>query len=315
MLRIGVTGRTGQVAQTLRERGPIASVEIVVLARPHADLLDADSIARAIEAAGCDVIVNAAAYTNVERAEAEPDLAMAINADGARHVAMAAKAVGIPVIQISTDYVFDGEAARPYREDDVPAPLGAYGRSKLAGERAVAETHANHVILRTAWIYSATGHNFVRRMLQLAETRSFVGVVADQIGCPTYAPDLADVIVAIAAQHVVKTGTAALRGIFHAAGTGGTSRAELARAIFAGSARRGCAPVRVDEIATADYPAPVQRPANSRLDAHKLAMLYRLQLPDWRQSLETCLDRLLAPVLAPDRDASLRHESPLREGR
>ena len=129
MLRIGVTGRTGQLAQSLGERGAMLSAEVVMLVRPDADLLDADSIARAVEAAACDVIVNAAAYTAVDRAESEPDLAMAINADGARYVARAAKAAGIPVIQISTDYVFDGQATRPYREDDAPAPLGVYGRS------------------------------------------------------------------------------------------------------------------------------------------------------------------------------------------
>ncbi|MHB8885457.1 MAG: dTDP-4-dehydrorhamnose reductase [Methylovirgula sp.] len=295
-MRIGVTGQTGQVAQALIERGPLQSVEVVTLARPDCDLCDADSIARAVAAAACDIIVNAAAYTAVDRAETEPDLAMAINAEGARHVALAAKAKGIPIIQISTDYVFDGHAERAYREADAPAPLGAYGRSKLAGERAVAEACSNHVILRTAWVYSATGQNFVRTMLRLGETRSSVGVVADQYGAPTYAPDLADVICAVAAQLVAKPDARELRGIFHATGQGAANWADLAEAIFAGAAQRGRPLVQVDRITTADYPTPAQRPKNSRLDMQKLAAIYGLKTPDWRASLEICLDRLVAPL-------------------
>ena len=295
MLRLGVTGRIGQVAQALVARGPLQAFDVVTLARPDCDLRDADSIARTIAAAGCDIVVNAAAYTAVDRAESEPDLATAINTEGARQVARAAKIHGLPIIQISTDYVFDGQAARPYREDDAPAPLGAYGRSKLAGELAVAEACADHVILRTAWVYGATGQNFVRTMLRLGETRGLVGVVADQYGAPTYAPDLADVICAIAAQLVARPEASELRGIFHATGQGAASWADLAEAIFAGAARRGRAPVRVDRITTQDYPTPAQRPKNSRLDMQKLAATYGLHMPDWRPSLETCLDCLVAP--------------------
>ncbi len=295
-MRIGVTGRTGQVAQALIERAPLQACDVITLARPDCDLLDAASIARAVEAAACDIIVNAAAYTAVDRAETEPDLAMAINAEGARQVALAAKAKGVPVIQISTDYVFDGRAERPYREDDAPAPLGAYGRTKRAGELAVAEACTNHVILRTAWVYSATGQNFVRTMLRLGETRSSIGVVADQYGAPTYAPDLADVICAVATQLVAKPDARQLRGIFHATGQGDATWADLADAIFAGAAQRGRPPVQVDRITTADYPTPAQRPKNSRLDMQKLATTYGLKTPDWRASLAICLDRLVAPL-------------------
>ncbi|MGB8276731.1 MAG: dTDP-4-dehydrorhamnose reductase [Methylovirgula sp.] len=296
MLRIGVTGRTGQLVHSLVERGPMRSVDVVTLARPDCDLLDADSIARTVEAAACDVIVNTAAYTAVDRAESEPDLAMEINAEGARRVARAAKVAGIPIIQISTDYVFDGQAAQPYREDDATAPLCAYGRSKLAGERAVAEACADHVILRAAWVYSATAQNFVRTMLRLGETRASIGVIADQFGSPTYAPDLADVILAAAAKLVAKPDAPELRGIFHAPGGGEASWADFAEAVFAGAARRGRAPVRVDRITTQDYPTPAQRPKNSRLDPQKLHSTYGLRLPDWRPSLEACLDRLVAPL-------------------
>ncbi len=296
MLRIGITGRTGQLASALIERGAVPAAEIIALARPECDLLDAESITHGVEASRCNVIVNAAAYTAVDRAESEPDLAMEINAEGARRVAQAARAAGVPVIHISTDYVFDGQAARPYREDDATAPLGAYGRSKLAGECAVAETAPDHVILRTAWVYSATGQNFVRTMLRLGETRASVGVVADQYGSPTYAPDLADVILAIAAQLVAKPHAPKLRGIFHATGQGEASWADLAEAVFAGAARRGRPLVRVDRITTEDYPTPARRPKNSRLDTRKLALIYGLRLPDWHPSLEICLDRLVAPL-------------------
>jgi dTDP-4-dehydrorhamnose reductase len=296
MLRIGVTGRHGQLAQSLGERVPAQSAEIVLLARPNFDLLDAGSIMRAVEAAHCDVIINAAAYTAVDRAEAEPDLAMTINAVGARHVARAARAAGIPLIQISTDYVFDGSATRPYREDDPPAPLCAYGRSKLAGEQGVAEVWENHVILRTAWVYSAYANNFVRLMLALGETRASIRVVADQHGSPTYALDLADAILAIAARLVANPARPELRGTFHAVGDGHASRAEWAEAIFAGAERRGGAPVRIEPITTEAFPTPARRPANSRLDGQKLATAYGLKLPDWRQSLELCLDRLIVPL-------------------
>lgn len=310
MLRIGVTGRTGQVALSLVERAPLQSVEVVTLARPDCDLLDADSIARAVEDSACDMIVNAAAYTAVDRAESEPDLAMTINAEGARHVARAAHSIGIPIIQISTDYVFAGHAERPYREEDATAPLGAYGCSKLAGERAVAEACANHVILRTAWVYSATGQNFVRTMLRLGETRSSVGVVADQYGAPTYAPDLADLICAIAAQLVAKPDAPELRGIFHATGQREASWADLAEAVFAGAARRGRPLVRVERIMTQAYPTPARRPKNSRLDMQKLAATYGLHMPDWHASLEICLDRLVAPLQEYLSKQSLSKERP-----
>jgi dTDP-4-dehydrorhamnose reductase len=296
MLRVGVIGRNGQLAQALIERGPLHSADVVVFARPNCDLLDVDSIERSLNTAGCDLVVNAAAYTAVDRAESEPDLAWEINAEGPRRLAWRAQAIGIPLIQISTDYVFDGKFDWPYREDDPVEPLGAYGRSKLAGEHAVAESCSNHVILRTAWVYSAGGQNFVRTMLQLGETRTSVGVVADQYGSPTYAPDLADAIFAIGAQLVAEPGAPNLRGIFHASGTGGVSWADFAGAIFSRAARRGRALVRVDRIATEDYPTPARRPKNSRLDCQKLQAIYGLRLPDWRRSLETCIDRLVAPL-------------------
>ena len=198
-MRIAVTGATGQVATSLQERaGP--KLEVVALARPAFDLASRAAVLAGVEAARPDVIVNAAAYTAVDKAETEEAEAFRVNAEGAAHVAEAAERLGVPLLHLSTDYVFDGALDRPYREDDPTGPTGAYGRSKLAGEKAVAAACGNSVILRTAWVYSPFGANFVRTMLRLNETRDEVGVVADQRGNPTSAIDIAEALVAIAAR-------------------------------------------------------------------------------------------------------------------
>ena len=247
-----------------------------------------------LRAARCDVIVNAAAYTAVDEAEREPDVAMRINGDGAGYVAEIAAELGAPLIHLSTDYVFDGALDRPYREDDPTNPTGAYGRSKLVGEHKIAAIYANHAILRTAWVYSPFGMNFVKTMLRLGETRSELGVVADQLGNPTYAIDIAEGIFAIA-RRMRADPSPTLRGIFHMTGAGEASWAEFAEYIFAEAAMRGRAPVAVKRITTADYPTPAKRPASSRLDGSRLAHAFDIALPDWRQSTKTCVARLLAP--------------------
>ncbi len=287
-LRLVVTGREGQVARALAEAGAVAGITVVCLARPELDLERPDGVVDLITAARPDVVINAAAHTAVDQAESEPERAMAVNAAGAGAVAAAAATVRAPVIQLSTDYVFDGLKRTSYVEDDPVAPTGAYGLSKLAGERAVMAATADHAILRTAWVYAPFGKNFVRTMLRLGAARDEVGVVSDQIGCPTYAPDIADGILAVARNLVDRPGDPALRGIFHMAGAGETTWAGLAEAIFAIEGL----PVRVRPIATADYPTPARRPANSRLDCAKLAGSHGLRLPDWRSSLAACLDRL-----------------------
>jgi dTDP-4-dehydrorhamnose reductase len=199
-----------------------------------------------------------------------------------------------PVIQISTDYVFDGAAERPYREDDPTRPLGAYGSSKLLGEQAVADATDNHAILRTAWIYSPFGRNFVKTMLRLAGDRDEIGVVADQAGSPTSALDIADGVLAVGRNLLEKPQDRALRGVFHMAGAGFASWAEFAAEIFSISGRLGGPSARVRPIDTKDYPTPAQRPANSRLDCAKLAAIHGVALPPWRESLEPCIRRLIA---------------------
>ena len=290
-MRIAVTGSKGQVASSLIERAG-SGVEVVALGRPVFDLEDRGAVIAGLEGARPDVVVNAAAYTAVDKAEAEEAVAVRVNGEGAGHVAEAAARLGVPLLHLSTDYVFDGALPRPYREEDPTGPAGAYGRSKLIGERLVAERCPDSVILRTAWVYSPFGSNFVRTMLRLSETREEVGVVADQVGNPTSALDIADALIAIAAK-AKDNSSPALRGVFHMTGAGEASWADFAEAIFSEAAARGRRLTRVKRIATADYPTAARRPANSRLDNGKLSRVYGLTLPEWRASLTACCARLI----------------------
>ncbi|SEG80185.1 dTDP-4-dehydrorhamnose reductase [Bosea lathyri] len=291
-MRIAVTGQSGQVVLSMLERAR-AGVTVVALGRPQLDLADLETIAPTIAASRPDIVVNAAAFTAVDLAESEEEAARLVNGTAAGAVAKIAAALGIPVIQISTDYVFDGTLDRSYREDDAVNPISAYGRSKLEGERAVAAATSNHVILRTAWVYSPFGKNFVKTMLRLAETRDEVGVVADQLGCPTSALDIADAIIAVACNLVERPDDDTLRGVFHMGAQGEAVWADVAEAIFTERAALGGAPVRVKRIATSDYPTPAKRPANSRLDSSRLATIHNVRLPQWQGALASCVRRLL----------------------
>jgi dTDP-4-dehydrorhamnose reductase len=297
-MRILVTGTEGQVARAIAERAAAHRVTVTLLGRPELDLAAPDGIQDAVCRAGGDVVVNAAAYTAVDQAETEPDLALAVNGRGAGAVAQAAARMGVPVVQLSTDYVFDGSLDHPYGELDPVQPLGAYGRSKLAGEQAVATSNPDHAILRTAWIYSPFGKNFVKTMLRVAESRDEVAVVADQQGSPTNALDIADGVIAVCRNLVERPGEEQLRGLFHMAGAGYTHWAEFAAAIFEQSRSLGGPSAQVRPITTAEYPTPARRPANSRLDCAKLAATHGVSLPPWRSSLEQCVKRLLEPAIS-----------------
>ncbi|MCW6513224.1 dTDP-4-dehydrorhamnose reductase [Lichenifustis flavocetrariae] len=296
-MRVVVTGRDGQVVRSLLERGARAGVDVIALGRPALDLADPAGVDAAVAQAAPHVVVNAAAYTAVDKAESEPELAWAINAGGAKAVAQAAARRGVPVIQISTDYVFDGSLDRPYREDDPTQPLGIYGQSKRAGEEAVAAATDNHAILRTAWVYSPFGANFVKTMLRVGASRDELSVVADQKGCPTSALDMADAILAVA-RNLVDRPDADLRGLFHMSGSGSTTWAAFAEAIFAASRSAGGPSAAVRPITTADYPTPARRPANSQLDCGKLARLHGVVLPAWQGSVASCVTRLLREASA-----------------
>ncbi len=295
-MRILVIGKEGQVARALSERASAHGASIVLVGRPQLDLADPSGVGDVLADIAGDVIVNAAAYTAVDQAEAEPDLADAINGIGAGAAAGAAAAMNVPFVQISTDYVFDGTADRPYREDDAVSPLGAYGRSKLLGEHAVSAANQNHAILRTSWIYSPFGKNFVKTMLRLARDRDEISVVADQVGGPTSAHDIADGIFAVCRNLLGKPTDRTLRGIFHMSATGTASWAEFAAEIFAQSAKLGGPSAAVRPVPTTEYPTPARRPANSRLDCSKIAAIHGVSLPDWRVSLRPCIERLLAEM-------------------
>ncbi|WP_088183171.1 dTDP-4-dehydrorhamnose reductase [Sphingobium sp. Z007] len=291
-MRIAVTGRSGQVVSSLLDRGLAYGHDVVAIGRPDLDLADPVTVSQSLEAAAPDIVVSAAAYTAVDKAESDADAAHSVNATGARLVADAARMMGVPLIHLSTDYVFDGALNRPYRETDAPAPTGVYGASKLAGERAVLETHGdNSVVLRVAWVYSPFGANFVKTMLRLAGDRDEISVVADQIGNPTSALDIADGILQVAANLSASTDPSR-RGIFHMTADGEASWADLAEAIFAVAARRGGPVAQVRRISTADFPTAACRPANSRLDCSLIARVHGVELPNWRPSLEAVVVRL-----------------------
>lgn len=290
-MRIAVTGREGQVACSLVEaaQGDRGN-EIIAVGRPTLDLTHPETVLSAIEAARPDLVVSAAAYTAVDQAEDEPELAFAVNDKGAGAVAAAAASLGVPVIHLSTDYVFDGAKDTPYLERDEPAPRSVYGASKLAGERAVAAANPSHIVLRTAWVFSPFGKNFLKTMLRLAAEREMVSVVADQWGNPTSAHDIADVIVRM--KEAVVDGALA-PGVYHFTAEGATNWADFAREILAASRKHGGPFAEVRNIATTDYPTKASRPANSRLATEKLTKGIGWQGPEWKKSMEAVVVRLL----------------------
>lgn len=292
-MKLVVTGREGQVVRSLLERAKDdEALDIVALGRPELDLADAETIRRAVAAARPDIVISAAAYTAVDQAEDEPEIAHAVNAAGAGALAEAAAQAGAPVIHLSTDYVFSGDAPEPYGEDDRPDPQGAYGRSKLAGEEAVAAANSEHVILRTAWVYSPFGKNFVKTMLRLAGDRDEIAVVSDQWGNPTSALDIADGILHVA-RRLADERSPDCFGIFHLAGTGEANWSGLAEQVMAASAQNGGPSAAIRPITTAEFPTRARRPANSRLCTDKLARIYGWRAPEWRRSAAATVARLL----------------------
>ncbi len=289
-MRLAVTGKNGQVVSALQALAS-AELEIVALGRPELDLAQPETVLKALREVKPDAVVSAAAYTAVDKAESEPDIAFAVNRDGARAVSEAASDLGIPVIHLSTDYVFDGTKTTAYVENDPTGPTSVYGRSKLEGERAVSEATDNYVVLRTAWVYSEYGNNFVKTMLRLSENRDEINVVADQFGCPTSANDIATAVVTIA-RKLVEDSSAPLRGVFHLSGAGETNWANFAKQIFALSAENGGKSIVVNDITTEQYPTPARRPANSRLDCSKLEEVYGIKLPSWQTSTRAVVTAL-----------------------
>lgn len=292
-MRILVTGTAGQFVSALKSLA--TPHHIVTLGRPEADLAAPETMRAPIERLRPDLILSSAAYTQVDKGESEPDIAFRINAEAPAELARIARTLDVPLLHISTDFVFDGSKGAPYTEDDRPHPLNVYGASKRAGEEAIIAEYGNHVIARTAWVYSAFGNNFVKTMLRLAEARDTISVVADQKGCPTSAVELASVLLKMA-ERLKADDEPLLRGVFHVTGEGGGSWAEFAEAVFAGLKVRGGRPVKVMPIPASDFPLPAKRPADSRLNCDKLRRIYGLGLDPWRISLDACLDGLIKPA-------------------
>lgn len=283
-----VTGGSGQLATAL---AGLAAAEVQVVGRPAFDFDRPGTLDACLEAVRPAAVVNAAAWTAVDAAEGDPEGARRANHDGPARLAALCRDRGIPLVHISTDYVFDGEKGAPYVETDPTSPTGVYGITKLAGERAVLAVCPRAVVLRTSWLYSAMGRNFVLTMLKLAQTRDRLRVVADQKGCPTAAPELARVTLAVA--RAARDGWQdAFAGVFHTAGGGATSWHGFAEAIFDEAARYGVRKPAVDAIATAEYPTPARRPADSRLDCAKLERVFGLRQPPWQDSLAAVIDQI-----------------------
>lgn len=284
VLKLLVTGQEGQIARAMALAGS-DYVIVTCVGRPELDLTDPSSIRAAIDRHKPDIVINPAAYTAVDKAESEAELAFAINHDGAGAVAAAAAEAGLPIVHISTDYVFGGDKTEPYLEDDETGPTGVYGASKLAGEQAVAAANPAYVVLRTAWVYAPWGNNFARTMLRLAGDREVVRVVADQHGTPTYAPDIAQAVLAVCLTITASPDSDDWRGVFHMTNGGATTWAGFAAEVFAQSAAHGGPSARVEPITTADYPTPAKRPANSRLNTDRFARTFGYQMTDWSDAV------------------------------
>ncbi|WP_299893028.1 dTDP-4-dehydrorhamnose reductase [uncultured Ruegeria sp.] len=282
-MKILVFGRSGQVATELQRQAAVRGIAIEALGRTEADLANAAMCAERVYESDSDVVINAAAYTAVDKAEDESDLARLINADAPGAMARAAAARGIPFLHVSTDYVFDGSGDMQRTTEDPTGPLGVYGNTKLDGEHQVAEAGGWHAILRTSWVFSAHGNNFVKTMLRLAESRDQLSIVADQVGGPTPAADIASTLLTMA-----QNGSWVEGGLFHYAGTPDASWADFAREIFL---QAGLA-THVEDIPTSAYPTPAARPRNSRLDCSRLEKIHGLPRPDWKAGLADVLSQL-----------------------
>lgn len=286
MARILVIGQTGQLGSAFSGIGAVDDSHKWHFApRATLDLSQTDTVRDFVTEAKADVVINTAAYTAVDKAESEPELAQAINARAPEAMAHACAQNHALLVHYSTDYVFDGSASEPYRETDAVAPLGVYGRTKLAGEQAIQTTHDRHLILRTSWVYDAFGKNFVNTMLRLAGERDELGVVADQHGCPTYAPDLAAASMTLIEKVLAKGNDAQdMYGVYHISGAGQTSWHGFASRIFEIAGKD----TTVNAITTADFPTPAPRPAWSVMDNARLNG-EGVRMPDWEVALERCL--------------------------
>ncbi len=285
-MKILISGQHGQVARELqRHLGGLG--ELIVLGRDQLDLARPEQISKQVQQIRPDLIINAAAHTAVDQAESEPELAFAINATAPGILARQARELDIPLIHYSTDYVFNGSKTSPYTEDDAPDPLGVYGRSKLAGEQAISEVQGQHLILRTSWVYSTHGRNFLLTMQRLLQEKPELRIVADQIGAPTWAGTIANSTRALIERW--QTGQAGAWGTYHLTTQGETSWFGFAQAIGQALREQGKPCANLLPIPSSDYPTPAARPLNSRLDCSRLQREWSVSQPDWQTALRECL--------------------------
>lgn len=293
-MRLLIAGWQGQIAHAFVDVAPGRDdISACAIGRPALNICESRSIERALGDVKPDIVINTAGYTAVDNAEIEPERALALNRDGARLLATAAARRGVPIIHLSTDYVFDGTKPTPYVETDPASPATVYGRSKLEGEAAVQAANPKHIILRTAWVYSPFGRNFVKTVLERIRAGGPLRVVADQRGSPTYAPHLVEAILAIAGRATAADGIDMPWGIYHAAGGGTASWYEVARQVLHCAEKPEDDPVELEAISSAEYPTRAPRPANSQLDCSKLERELQVRLPDWPDGIAACVKRLL----------------------
>lgn len=292
-MRLLVVGRDGQIARSLREVAAKRNdLVLQSVARPDADLLRPGTVTAAISQFRPDLVVNAAAYTAVDKAEEEPDLAFAVNRDGAREVAAAASTEHVPIIHFSTDYVFDGRKSGSYEEQDPPNPQNVYGRSKLEGERAVMSANVQHIVLRTSWVYAPFGANFVRTIWRKLVKGEGLRIVNDQTGCPTYAPDLAEATIRLGLRLMRSGWRSDYPGITHIAGRDALTWYDFARLIAKKCPAAAAASSEIAPVPSSEYSARAIRPANSRLSTKRLQSVFDIRLPALERSLDDCLCRI-----------------------
>jgi len=295
--RLLVVGRTGQLATDLAQICASAGHEASFLGRPQLNLVEAASVDRALNALKPSAVINAAAYTAVDKAESERDLAFAVNAVGPGLLAEACARAKIPLVHVSTEMVFPDERNGEHREDDAVAPLSHYGATKLEGEKRVLEASASHLVVRVSWVFGPSGDNFVTKLLEWARTRPELNIVADQRGRPTYSPGLAAALLALA-DRMAAGGPDAPSGVLHLAGQDVMTRDEQARRVMTASARRGGPVARINAVPTSAFPTPARRALNAVLDIDRARTRYGIALGAFDDDLAATLDKLIGPVVS-----------------
>jgi len=290
-MKLLVIGENGQLGWEICRKGKNQGIDMSGLDLPDFDVTEPSEVKKAVHQAGVSLVINASAYTAVDTAESEPEVAFAVNRDGPAYLAVSCAEVGIPLIHISTDYVFDGSKKSPYLETEPVSPLGIYGQSKAAGETEIRDNLKEHIIIRTAWLYGLHGNNFVKTMLRLGKEKEILSVVADQYGCPTYAADLADAILTIATQ--INEQRDDIWGTYHYCGKGVTSWHGFAQAIFDLANHYDTFQVKkVVPITTSEYPTPAKRPANSGMDCSLLTKIFGISPRTWQESLADMINMM-----------------------